>query len=349
MKRIIPLLGLLALLCTGCGASWEPAQVQFFAMDTVMTVTAYGKQAEQAARAVQEKVNDLDKLWSRTDENSEISRLNAHAGDGTMTALSPETAEILARAMEMKEESGGAFDPLLAPVMDAWGFTQSAYRVPEEGELAALLSLTEPDPELTYDDGFANAAASLKTEGQELDLGGIAKGMATCYAARAAREYDIDGLLLDLGGNLYTWGEKPDGSAWKIGVKDPNDTAALLCAFPMNDRTCSTSGGYERYFEQDGVIYHHIIDPADGYPAHSGLISVTVVGDSVWADAYSTACFVLGAEKTLDLWRAGEGLAGQADFVLVTEDRHVYLTEGLEEGLSFLGEENGYTYEIVYR
>lgn len=349
MKRMIPLLCLLGLLLSGCEEASGPVQVQFFAMDTVMTVTVYGKEAEKAARAVQAKVNDLDKLWSRTDENSEISALNAHAGEGTWVTLSPETAELLARALEMKKESGGSFDPLLAPVMDAWGFTREEHRVPGEEELSALLSLTGPDPELTYDEGFENAKARLSVEGQELDLGGIAKGMATHYAARAAREYDIDGLLLDLGGNLHTWGKKPDGSDWKVGVKDPNNTETLLCAFVMNDRTCSTSGGYERYFEQDGVTYHHIIDPADGYPAESGLISVTVIGDSVWADACSTAFFVLGADKALDIWRAGEGLAGEADLILVTEDGHVYITDGLKDGLDLLGEENGYTYEIVYR
>lgn len=348
MKRILSLTCLLGALLCGCGGSKQPAQVQFFAMDTVMTVTVYGRQGEEAARAVQEKVNELDRLWSRTKEDSDISRLNARAGDGTAVSIAPETAELLRRAAALSEESGGAFDPLLAPVMDAWGFTKSEYRVPEPEELAELLELTVPGPTVEGDEaeGFS---ALLSRKGQKLDLGGIAKGMATACCVEAVEDCDIDGLLLDLGGNLHTLGSKPDGSDWKVGVKDPGDTGALLCAFVMNGRTCSTSGGYERYFEEDGVRYHHIIDPSTGYPADSDLLSVTVVGPSVMADAYSTALFVLGSEKALELWRAGEGQLGEADLILVREDGRVWITEGLENGLDFRGEENGYTYEIVYR
>ena len=110
-----------------------------------------------------------------------------------------------------------------------------------------------------------------------------------------------------------------------------------------------TSGDYQRSYTVNGKAYHHIIDPATGYPAESDLLSVTVVGEGVLADAFSTAFFVMGAERTLEFWKQDQGVVGSADLILVTEMGHVYITEGLEEGLDFLGEENGYTYEIVYR
>jgi len=349
VKRIVSLLCLFGVLFCSCSKSKEPVQVQFFAMDTVMTVTVYGRQAEEAARAVQAKVNELDKLWSRTDENSDISRINAHAGDNTHVIISPETAELLKRSVEIMEESGGAFNPLLAPVMDAWGFTKEEHRVPGQEELEQLLELLWPMPAVENDEGYGEPRSFLFSEGQKLDVGGIAKGLASDISSRVLKEYDINGALLDLGGNLHTLGEKPDGTEWKVAVKDPNNPQSILAAFFMDGRTCSTSGGYERYFEQDGQTYHHIIDPATGYPADSDLISVTVVGEGAWADAYSTAFFVMGSEKALEFWQEKTGTVETADLILVTKDKHVYITQGLEEGLNFLGEENGYTYEIVYR
>lgn len=349
MKKVLCALGALFLLC-GCAARETPVEVQFFAMDTVMKVTVYdrdGAKAEEAARAVQAELNRLERLWSRTREDSEISRINSHAGDGTRVDISPETAQLLDTALEVMEQSGGAFDPMLAPVMDAWGFTGDSHRVPGRAELDRLLELTKEHPELTWDAGYENAAASLPLAGQKLDLGGVAKGLATALAARTAGAYEVDGFLLDLGGNLYTQGEKPDGTDWRVGVKDPKNTGELLCTFLLEERTCSTSGGYERYFEDGGKTYHHIIDPADGEPADSDLLSVTVVGDPAWADAWSTAFFVLGSEQALELWRSAAGPVGEADLILVTREGQVYVTQGLEEGFDFRGEENGYTYEIV--
>lgn len=348
MKKILCALGALLLLC-GCGAQEKPAEVQFFAMDTVMTVTVYGKQAEQAARAVQAELNRLDRLWSRTRPDSDISKINDCAGDGTQVAVSPDTAELLTTALEIMGESGGAFNPMLAPVMDAWGFTKQEHRVPTQKELDGLLALTRDPPDVTCGKGFENATVCLPLEGQKLDLGGIAKGLATAIASRTAESYEIDGLLLDLGGNLHTQGSKPGGAPWRVGVKDPQNTQEILCTFLLDGRTCATSGGYERYFEADGRTYHHIIDPSTGYPADGDLLSVTVVGDPAWADAWSTAFFVLGSEQALELWRGAAGPVGEADLILVTREGHVYATQGLEEGFDFRGEENGYTYEIVSR
>ena len=346
MKRFLPLLGLLFCVSGCAGQTPEPVTVEFYAMNTYMSVTAYGDRAEEAARAVQSEVSRLSNLWSRTVDSSEVSRLNASAGTGESVDLSEETAELLQAALAVEGWSGGAFDPAMGAVMDAWGFTGEEHRVPGAADLSAALATIEGGPILT------DTGAEVPTKGQVLDLGGIAKGAAAARALLATQPYSdgLEGLFLNLGRNLTTWsptGQKPDGTDWRVGVADPKNTGDVLCAFTMNNRTCATSGGYERYFEENGVTYHHIIDPATGLPARSGLASVTVVGPAYWVDAWSTALYVMGAEEALDLWKTGEAHLESTDLILVTEEGHVYVTEGLEAGFELLGE--GYTYEIVSR
>lgn len=348
MKKVFPFLLILCLL-SACGKE-KKAQVQFYTMDTVMTVTVYGEEAEEAARAVQQELVRLDKLWSRTDSQSEVSRINDRAGDGTEVTISPDTAGLLRRALRIMEDSAGTFNPMMAPVMDAWGFSKEEYRVPDGDELAELLPLTMQAPVVVWDDELEQGYARLPTEGQRLDLGGIAKGEAAAAAELTAWKYDIEGGVLDLGGNISVFGSKPDNTAWKVAVKDPQNTQEYLCVLTMKERTCSTSGGYERYFEQDGQTYHHIIDPATGYPADSGLRCVTVVSkNAAWADGYSTAFFVMGAERALEFWKTEEEICGEMDLILVTEEDHVYVTEGLKDGFEAQGKERGYTYEFVQR
>lgn len=343
-------LGLLCVVLTGCAGTAESAQVQFFAMDTLMSVTVYGRQGGQAARAVQAEMNRLDALWSRTREDSDISRLNAGAGSGTAVEVDADTGVLLERANTAARESGGAFNPVMAPVMDAWGFTGEEHRVPGGEELEALLPLTLTLPWVASDGEEGGTRAALTQAGQAVDAGAIAKGRAADLAREVLADYTVTGAILDLGGNITVLGEKPDGAPFRVAVKDPGNTEELLCVLTLEEGTCSTSGGYERYFEADGVRYHHILDPADGCPAESGLRSVTAVStDGTWADAYSTACFVMGAEKALDFWRTGTEAAQTLELVLVGEDGRVYVTEGLAEGFEFRGEEKGYTYEIVYR
>lgn len=357
MRRLLPCLCTLLLLAS-CAQPAKPEEAQFFAMDTVMAVTAYGSRAADCVTAVEQQVNHLDALWSRTRADSEISQINLHAGDATAADLSPETARLLQNAADAYEHSGGAFNPLMAPIMDAWGFTKDAYRVPSREELTSLLPLTVDLPVLGYDSpDFTHATASLPHSGQELDLGGIAKGQAAAMLMDVFRGHDITSALLALGGNITAVGTKPDGSPWTVAVKDPRNTDEYLCVFPLTDRTCATSGGYERFFtaaeagvEGDATLYHHIIDPQTGYPAESGLASVTVVSDDpLLTDIYSTACYVMGAEAALDRWSRSDGDFAEFDLILVTDENHVYVTEGLEQNFDFRGEQNGYTYEIIRR
>ena len=350
MKHRISFLLLMGifLLCAGCGApapsgAAEPASLQFFSMDTVMSVSIYGDQGPAAVQAAREAVNRLDGLLSRTDPDSQLSRLNAHAGDGTAVEVDPDVAELLSFAQTVSQLLPGDFDVTIAPVMDAWGFTTEERHVPSAEALADALALVD-STQLEVD--ADNSTARLLQAGMEVDLGAVAKGFAAREAEAAIRAAGGTQGTLDLGGNVTVIGTRPDGSPWRVAVKDPQNTDSYLCILELEDVTLSTSGGYERYFEEDGVRYHHIIDPETGYPADSGLLSVTVVtSNHVLADALSTALFVAGPEAALDFWR------GRDDFelVLCTDDNHIIVTEGLEEVFQLYDQDGGYTYEIARR
>lgn len=347
MKRFFSLfLLLLLLLCSGCSAPTvgdTGTFNEFFAMDTIMRVTVHGDAGEPAASAAREEIERLEKLLSRTLPDSQVSQLNAHAGEEDAVALEGDLISLLTFARSLSADLDDALDITIAPVMDAWGFTTDHHQIPTQAQLDALLPLVdcqtlEIDPQA--------GTARLPNAGMAVDLGAVAKGFAAGRAESVIRAAGADSALLDLGRNITAIGVKPTGEPWRVAVQDPQDSNLYLGVLALTDQTCSTSGGYERYFEEDGVVYHHIIDPSTGYPAHSGLLSVTVVSpDALLADALSTALFVAGPERALDYWRREGGF----ELILCGEDGVVTATEGLEDAFAFQGEDGGYTYEIARR
>ena len=342
-KRICVLLLGAMLLLSGC-AKTESQVV--YAMNTVMEFTVHDADPGTVLSAMAARVNELESVLSRTREDSDISALNA-AG-GADTEVSDTAWNLLSAAQEAAEATSGAFDPTIAPVVSAWGFGEAAYRVPGQAELEALLD-TVGYSGITLGRGQGETyLAALRPE-QAVDLGGIAKGYASDCMADLLLEADVDHGCVNMGGNVLAWGTKEDGSPWRVGVKDPENTASLCGVLSLESAYAVTSGGYERFFEENGVTYHHIIDPATGYPARSGLVSVTVVadclteGNGAMCDALSTALFVMGEEKALELWRSG---VYDFDLVLVTEDDRVVVTDGIAEGF-VQTEGSGYTYETV--
>lgn len=303
----------LLLFFTLCGCGAQRQTGEWFAMDTVMTAAVYG--SADALDAVEAETYRLDALLAAQKDDSEIAAVN----DGA-EVVSEETAALLRRALEIAAETNGAYDPTVYPLMRAWGFTDGNYRVPADAELDALLQTTGWT-EVSVD----GTTASLP-EGFALDLGGIGKGYAAGRCKEILKAHGVTSALLSLGGNVSALGSKPDGTAWTVAIEDP-DGGDYLGTVQIADQCVVTSGGYQRYFEQDGVRYWHILDPETGKPARSGMKSVTIVSaDDTLADALSTALFVMGPERAADFWREHRAEFGA---VWLTDDGRLFVTEGL--------------------
>ncbi len=330
--RISGLFLALILLCSGC-VQTKPAQRQVFAMDTFMSFTAYGKDAEQALTQAEEYIVQLEKNISVTRQDSDIAMLSRVGG--APVQVCQETYDLLTTALSLCDVTDGALDITAYPAVRAWGFTTGEHRVPDHAELTAL---TEKIDYTAIQMEDASRTVTLP-EGMAVDLGAVAKGWAGDRLAYMLRQAGIDSASLSLGGNIQTVGAKPDGSPWRVGIQDPNSSqGASLAVVEVVDMAVVTSGGYERFFEQDEEIYWHIINPETASPARSGVVSTTIVGPwGVDCDALSTALFVMGAEKAADFWR--DGLLN-FDYVLILEDGSIHITQGLENSFTLA---NGYT------
>lgn len=307
---------------------------EIFAMDTYMTITGYGEQCEEAVEAAVAEVERLDALLSVGSEESEIGQINL-TGSGH---LSEETAMMVEKSLELYQDTKGAFDITIYPMMALWGFTTGNFRVPEEEEIAETLKLVDCGS-LIYDSGTRLLTLG---ERQGIDLGAIAKGFTSNRLMEIFEEYDLLSGVVSLGGNVQCYGTKTDGSLWRCGIQNPlnPESGNVVGIVQVSDCAVITSGGYERYFtdEATGKTYHHILDPSTGISADSDLLSVTIVSpDGMLADGLSTACFILGLEKATDLWREK---SDSFDMVLVTTDEKIYVTEPLTSCFSSKKEVN---------
>lgn len=315
---------LLAGILTGCSAPAEemqqPVERSLFAMNTYMTFTAYGEDAQAALQEAEECIQQVEGLWSVTDEDSEIYQAN-HSG-GQPVTVSEETAEIISFALEMAQRTGGALDPTIYPVLTAWGFTTDSKQVPSQQQIAQLLE------QVGYDRIQLNGTELTVPDGMELDLGAVGKGYTADLVTEILRRHGVTSALISLGGNIQAIGSRPDGSDWRLGIRAPWESGNLG-VLTVSDAAVVTSGGYENYFDDEqGNIYWHILDPSTGYPADSGLQSVTIVGrEGKMCDALSTALFVMGAQSAEQYWRENGGF----EMLLVTDSGEILITEGIAE------------------
>ena len=328
-------------LCVGCSQKNTKMETSIFAMDTVMDLTFYGVDPEAALKGVQEELvaelYSLEEKLSTTKETSELYALNEQG----QASLSPETVELLTQALELCALTHGALDITAYPAVRAWGFTTGDYQVPDDAALADLTALVDYT-RIDYDP--ASGAVALPT-GMEIDLGSVAKGCAGREAAQLLRQAGVASALLNLGGNIQTVGSRPDGDPWQIGVKDPA-TGQPMMVLSIRDQAVVTSGGYERYFQQDGRTYWHIMDPDTGRPAENGLRSVTIVGDDgLVCDGLSTALFVMGLERATRFWAASDDF----EAIFVTDDGTVYLTQGLTNRFALTQDYGDTTVRVVQR
>ena len=293
-----------------------------FAMDTYMTLTAYGKNAKKALDAAVDEINNIEQLVSTGIDSSEVSQINKN-GKGS---VSETTGYLIKRSKEIYDSTNGVFDITIYPIMQAWGFPTENYRVPGKKELKKLRGLMGADHVL-YDE--KKQEVTLDKEGMKIDLGGIAKGYTSSKVMDIFKENGISSAVISLGGNVQTLNGKPDGSDWRVAVENPADTGSYIGVLSIKDKAVITSGGYERYFKQDGKTYHHIIDPATGYPAENGLTSVTIVSDDgTLADGLSTSLFIMGKEKAEKFWKK---YSDKFDVILLTDDDQLYVSEGIAD------------------
>ncbi len=296
-----------------------------FAMDTAMTITAYGDAAEEAVEAAAEEIAKLDRLFSVTNPESDISRLNSSKS----VQVSEDTYELIKAAAAFSEKTEGTLNPAVYPVVKAWGFTTGSYRIPDKEELEALKEHIDPN-NITFDD--ETMTVTITDPQGEIDLGSVAKGYTSSKISQIFKDMGVESGILSLGGNVHTIGRKTDGSQWRVAVLNPENQSEYTGVITTEGKAVVTSGNYQRYFEENGKLYHHIIDPASCAPAESGLSSVTIISeDGTAADAYSTALFIMGEEKAAEFWRKN---SEDFEAVLITTDGKIYLTEGLENSFT---------------
>lgn len=289
-----------------------------FAMDTVMELTVYSENDTVLSLAA-DRISELESLFSVTLPDSDISRLNSNG----LCTLENDTAELMKNALEICESTSGSLDITVYPIVRAWGFTTGEYRIPSDSELKALLENVD------YTSLSLNGNDATLSEGMQVDLGSVAKGYTGDVLCDLFRQNGVTSALINLGGNVQTLGAKPNGSKWKIAVQHPTDNENYLGILSIENMAAITSGGYERYFiGEDGNHYCHIINPHTGKPSDNGILSVTVVGESGFlCDALSTALFVMGLDEAKEYWKSHSDF----DFIIMTADEKVYITEGLCE------------------
>lgn len=297
-------------------------------LGTTVTITIYDDVPNGVFKAAFDRVREIESKMSTSEQDydsTELMEVNRNAGVAPVK-VSEDTLHVVENGLRFAELSGGLFDITIEPLVDLWGIGTESEQIPGEEEISELLPLID----------FRNVTVDseaqtifLSEDGMGIDVGGIAKGYAADDVARILTERGVEHAILDFGGNIVTLGTKPDGSKWRIGIQSPGEGRGdYLGIATTGPKTIVTSGNYERFFIEDGTRYHHILHPETGYPARSGLDSVTIVTDrSMAADALSTATYIMGLEEGMEFV---EGLSA-IEAIFVTHEQEVYLSSGMDE------------------
>lgn len=325
MKRAGLILTAIVMLFTLCGCS-SAYQDGFIAMDAPFTLSITGKDAKIAADGIEAEVKRLEKLFSVTDESSEISLINQ---SDSAVKVSDETARLIHRARMISELTDGCFDISVYPLVELWGFTKDKNKVPTDNEINQALKKVDHNKIVIGLDGI--------TFDGKLDLGGIAKGYACDRALDILNKYNVEKAIVSSGSSILL-----KGGEFRVGIQHPVKSDELICVLKASDTNVVTSGGYQRNFEKDGKVYHHIIDTKTGKPAESGIISATAIcADGTLADGLSTALYVMGVDKAIELYKTHGGF----DMILVTE-KEIHSTLDIEVSdneysLHYINKEDG--------
>ena len=303
-----------------------------FALGTVCSIQLFTEKPQTEVELVLQtcirRLEELERHLSANAESSTLIDINKASGVSAVN-VPADIYPLFARAVFFAGKTDGAFNPAIGGVVKLWNIGFENARKPEDRDIQVALSRTD------YKDvQLAGTAVFLKKEGMKLDLGAIAKGFAADELTRIVKQAGIMHAVIDIGGTISAVGVRPDGKRWNIGIRDPRIRQGQpIISAPIENRSISTSGSYERYFEQDGIRYHHIIDPATGYPVQSNMIAVSVFADSATdADALSTACFVLGYKKAVKLLDE----LPNTEALFIFDDNSVRTTGNLKKNIMIL-------------
>ena len=306
-------------------------------MDTVITLRASGKNAQAAVDESIDRLKEIDKMASATNPDSDITKINQAAGDKAV-AVHPEIVKMVQTSIQFSKLTDGSFDITVGPLINLWGIGTDKQGVPSDTDIKQKLTFV--DYHKIELDEKANTVG-LKDKGMAIDLGAVAKGFATDEVLAIYEKHQIKNGLISLGSStVYALGKNKSGAAWTIGIVNPRDENSdnYLGVLHLSNEAISTSGDYERYFIKDGKRYHHILDPKTGYPADTGVMSTTlIVNDKVKdkgmvSDILSTAVFILGKDKGLELMQKLDGVSGE----ITTTDKKLYTTSGFDKRIEDL-------------
>ena len=311
------------------GENKETAEI--FAMDTIMELTVYAENSSEVLSEARQMVQNYENLFSVNIGTSDVARLNKAAGEPVQ--VSEETYDLIQKSIGVSKLTEGLFDISVYPLVKAWGFTTETYRVPEQEEIQRILENVDYSNIKLGENNTVTLGKDM-----QIDLGGIAKGYVSQKLTDFFREKQVDAAIVSLGGNVQTCGTKPDGTPFIVGITNPEDGIGVLGTIEIGEKAVITSGSYQRYFEKDGIRYHHIMDKRTGAPAKSDLTSVTVIADNgESADSLATALFVMGKEEAIKF--AEENT--EIQLILVDTDYNIWTSEGITLNQMENGENEG--------
>lgn len=305
------------------------SQTEIF-MGTPISITLYDGGNQKILDKVFEKIVEIEDLVSINKENTEITKLNESAGVEKVK-LSNLSYDILKKGIEYSKLSNGSYDITIGPLVKLWSIGLEGAKVPSKDEINETIGYIDYN---NIEINDYTKEAFLTKEGMEVDLGSIAKGYAADEVVKILKQEGIRSAIIDLGGNIYALGSKNSDNNWNVGIQDPfSDRGKVIGAVEVFDKTVVTSGIYERFIEEDGVRYHHILNPKTGYPYETDIAGVSIIADnSIDADALSTLTFTKGVKEGL---KFVENLYN-VDAIFITNDKKIYLTENIKDNFKLM-------------
>lgn len=339
LKKLSILLSLLiiSLNISGCtknaANSNNPMTETEFFMGTIIKVSLYDKKSEDVMNKVFDRIREIESEVSINKEGTELDKVNAAAGKEAVK-VKEDTFTIVKEGLEYSKKTKGTFDITVGPIVKLWSIGLPEAKVPTQEEINEKLKFVGyKDLEINDKD----KSIFLKRPGMIIDLGGIAKGYAADAVSEVLKKEGVESAIIDLGGNVFAIGSKPGGDPWRIGVQNPFDSRGqIVGSIAVTNKSVVTSGIYERFIEENGKKYHHILNPFTGYPYENEIAGITIISDkSIDGDALSTSVFSKGLKGGMDFLEKIQGI----DTIFITKDKEVYITSGLKNNFTITNNE----------